>query len=69
MANTVLNVKGMSCSHCVAAVTKAAESVAGVSKVKVDLKKGTAAFDYDAANDGAVEKVKAAIVEEGFEAA
>jgi copper chaperone CopZ len=59
----------MSCSHCVAAVTKAAESVVGVSKVKVDLKKGTAAFDYDASLDGAVEKVKAAIVEEGFEAA
>jgi copper chaperone len=67
MARIVLNVKGMSCDHCVAAVTKAAKSVAGVKCVKVDLDAGTAAFQYP--DDNALGEVKAAIVEEGFEVA
>lgn len=37
-------VKGMSCSHCVAAVTKALESLPGVSDVRVDLASGRVTF-------------------------
>ena len=32
-----LRVKGMSCGHCVAAITKAVERVPGVTNVEVDL--------------------------------
>jgi copper chaperone len=32
-----IKVKGMSCAHCVAAMTKAMNSLAGVSNVKVEL--------------------------------
>jgi copper chaperone len=67
MAKVTLNVKGMSCNHCVAAVTKAANSVAGVKSVKVDLKTGLVSFQYP--DDNALGQVKVAIVEEGFEVA
>jgi copper chaperone len=37
-------VKGMSCGHCVAAVTKALETLPGVSQVQVDLSSGLVTF-------------------------
>jgi copper chaperone len=67
MSKITLNVKGMSCEHCVAAVTKAAGGVAGVKGVKVDLKSGEVSFQYP--DDTALGQVKAAIIEEGFEVA
>jgi copper chaperone len=67
MTKITLNVKGMSCNHCVAAVTKAVNGVAGVKGVKVDLKSGEVSFQYP--DDNALGQVKAAITEEGFEVA
>jgi copper ion binding protein len=67
MAKTTLNVKGMTCDHCVAAVTKAAKTVAGVRCVKVDLNSGNVSFQYP--DDNALGQVKTAITEEGFEVA
>jgi copper chaperone len=40
-----IKVKGMSCSHCVAAMTKAMTSLAGVSNIKVDLASGRVSYD------------------------
>ncbi|MDR1271638.1 MAG: cation transporter, partial [Clostridiales Family XIII bacterium] len=40
-----IEVQGMSCDHCVQAVTKAATE-AGARDVKVDLAGGTATFSY-----------------------
>jgi copper chaperone len=40
-----IKVKGMSCEHCVAAVTKAVASLPGVSNVKVDLASGRVSYD------------------------
>jgi copper chaperone len=40
-----IQVKGMSCGHCVAAMTKAMNSLAGVSNVKVDLDSGRVSYD------------------------
>jgi copper chaperone len=51
MSNTVedtmktIKIKGMSCSHCVKAVTAALQAVDGVDRVKVSLEKGEATFD------------------------
>ena len=42
---TTIKIKGMSCSHCVMAATKALNEVNGISNVSVDLEKGEAAFD------------------------
>ena len=40
-----IKIKGMSCQHCVKAVTKAMSEIDGVSDVKVDLSTGQATFD------------------------
>ncbi len=39
-----ITVKGMSCGHCVQAVTKALEALPGVSQVQVDLATGKVTF-------------------------
>ena len=44
---TTIKIKGMSCNHCVMAVTKALNGIAGVKNVKVDLKAGAATFDEE----------------------
>ena len=74
MSNDVVNegatvertyaITGMTCSHCVAAVTKELEAVAGVDAVDVSLDRGAATVvgDVDAA------AVVAAVAEAGYEA-
>ena len=42
-----ITVKGMSCGHCAAAVTKALEELPGVSQVQVDLSSGRVTFASD----------------------
>ncbi|MDR0853380.1 MAG: heavy metal translocating P-type ATPase [Clostridiales Family XIII bacterium] len=67
LTNTTIDVKGMSCQHCVAAVTKAASALKGVENVSVDLEEGKASLTYDEAAIS-LDEIKAAIKEEGFEA-
>jgi copper chaperone len=40
-----IKIKGMTCNHCVMAVTRALEKIDGVKNVKIDLTKAEAAFD------------------------
>ena len=47
MATTTLKVTGMSCEHCVHAVTDALQDTAGVRRAEVDLKGGRVVVDYD----------------------
>ncbi len=49
-----VKIKGMSCSHCVMAVTKALSGIEGVGNVKVDLAKGEATFEETQPVDRAV---------------
>ncbi|MDR3363791.1 MAG: copper chaperone CopZ [Clostridiales Family XIII bacterium] len=49
MEKTVLNVDGMSCEHCVSAVTKAVTALPGIVGVAVDLDAKTVAVEYDPA--------------------
>ncbi|MBU4185495.1 MAG: cation transporter [Proteobacteria bacterium] len=42
---TTIKIKGMSCGHCVTAVTKVLKEVGAIKNVSVDLKKGEATFD------------------------
>jgi copper chaperone len=60
-----IEVKGMSCQHCVMSVTKALNAVPNVKDVSVDLGAGKASFNEAAAVD--LEAVKKAIVDAGFE--
>ena len=41
---TSINIKGMTCGHCVIAATKAISALDGVKDVKVDLKTGVATY-------------------------
>ena len=51
---TIIQIKGMSCSHCVMAVTKALGGIDGVQNVKVDLARGEESFDETKPVDRAV---------------
>lgn len=58
-------VQGMSCAHCVAAVTREVGAVPGVDRVDVDL--GAAQVHVQGAADDAA--VRAAITDAGYEVA
>jgi Cu+-exporting ATPase len=59
-------IKGMTCAHCVMHVTGALEKVAGVKKVKVDLKKNQAFVEGDSLDETLL---KAAVTDAGYEPA
>lgn len=58
-------VTGMTCGHCVDAVTKELGTLAGVTDVAVDLDGGTVTVASDAPLDQ--ETVRAAVDEAGYE--
>ena len=60
-----INIKGMSCGHCVNAVTDALNGIEGVENVNVDLDKGEAT--YDETVPVPIETIKVAISAIGFE--
>ncbi|WP_425148676.1 CopZ family metallochaperone [Deinococcus sp.] len=62
---TELNISGMTCGHCVAAVTQALRSVSGVQDAQVDLKTGQAVVQGQAD----LSALLAAVSEEGYSAA
>jgi copper chaperone len=57
-----IKVKGMSCQHCVKAVTKALEEIDGISGIKVDLLTGEVSFEESGSVDekSIKEKIQAA---------
>jgi len=62
----VLEIKGMSCQHCVRSVTEALAAVPGVTRVvAVDLDQGRALVEGDVA----AEPLVAAVKEAGYDAA
>jgi copper chaperone len=63
---TTLNIAGMSCGHCVKSVEEALRSLAGVKKVKVDLKKARGVVDHD--DSVTVDAMTAAVEGAGFKA-
>ena len=66
MATETIRVVGMSCDHCVKAVTEAASALPGVSGVSVSLQGGTATVDYDPARS-TLDQLKTAIEDQGFD--
>ena len=64
---TTLHVEGMSCEHCVKAVSEALKAVPGVNSANVNLKAKTAEVDHNA--ETTLDALKAAVEEEGFTAA
>lgn len=64
MADLTLDVKGMTCDHCVRAVSGAVTAVPGVADVAVDLGAGKVTVAGDSLDESAV---RGAIVEAGYE--
>ena len=58
------NVVGMTCGHCVAAVTSELSKINGVSKVEVDLTSGAVTVESDRSVDP--DAIAAAIDEAGY---
>jgi copper chaperone CopZ len=59
-----LEISGMNCQHCVAAVTRALQAVHGVSTVAVDLTDGRARVDGSADP----ESLERAVIDAGYQA-
>ena len=62
---TTIKIKGMSCNHCVMAVTRALNEIEGIKNVKVDLAKGEA--DFDEVKPVDMDLVRKAIRKAGYE--
>lgn len=60
-----IKIKGMSCQHCVMAVTKALGALDGIKNVNVDLKNSVATYDEVKSVDPVA--VAGAIKKAGFE--
>jgi copper chaperone len=62
---TTIKIKGMTCGHCVRAVTKVLEGIEGIRDVRVDLEKGEASFSEETPVDRIVIRVR--IAEAGYD--
>ncbi|GAB3325514.1 hypothetical protein GCM10027451_50370 [Geodermatophilus aquaeductus] len=67
MSTATYTVTGMTCSHCVTAVTEEVSGLPGVTDVRVDLPSGGVTVTSDAPLDD--DAVRAAVEEAGYEVA
>jgi copper chaperone CopZ len=65
MAETTYTVTGMTCAHCVHAVTEEISKIDGVTSVSVDLPTG--AVTLTSVGEPGVADVRAAVEEAGYE--
>ena len=68
MAHEAIQVEGMTCGHCVETVTKAVNSLQGISQVSVSLEDKRVTVDFDDAKTN-VQEIASKIKEVGFEVA
>jgi len=68
MEQVTLNVKGMSCGHCVKAVEGSVGELAGVSSVQVNLEEGKVEVTFDP-NSVSLDAIKEAIDDQGYDVA
>jgi len=46
MMTTTIHIRGMSCNHCVQAVTKALRDLPGLKNIEINLRSGTAVLQH-----------------------
>jgi len=68
MVEKTLNVEGMSCAHCKAAVEDELNALPGIEKANADVATGTVDVRYDESKVG-TEDLKRAIDEAGYRVA
>ena len=66
MEQVVLNVKGMSCGHCVKAVEDSVGALKGVQKVDVQLNDGKVNVAFDS-GQVSLEEIKETIDDQGYD--
>jgi len=66
MKTTTLKVLGMSCEHCVRAVTGALTALDGVQEAKVSLQNGTAEVRFDP-EQVTEEQLRQAVRDQGYD--
>ncbi|MGN8845421.1 copper chaperone CopZ [Niallia sp. HCP3S3_B10] len=66
MEKVTLNVKGMSCNHCVNSIEGNVGKLNGVSSVKVDLGTGTVLVEFDK-EVLTLDKIKETIDDQGYD--
>jgi copper chaperone len=67
MSTTTVTVRGMTCGHCVSAVTQELSALPGVSDVAVDLHEGgDSPVRVTSSNDLDLAAVRAAVEEAGY---
>jgi copper chaperone CopZ len=64
VAQQVYTVSGMTCEHCVSAISSEVSGVAGVEAVDVDLARGQVTVTGDGYTD---DEIRAAVDEAGYE--
>ncbi|HNZ40246.1 MAG TPA: cation transporter [Candidatus Latescibacteria bacterium] len=65
MAICTMNIEGMTCQHCVKAVTSVLSKVAGVERATVSLEKKQATLEVDEATFD-LEAARKAVIDEGY---
>lgn len=68
METVTIDIKGMTCSGCVASVRRVLQAVAGVRTVEVSLEQGQAVVQYEAATADPA-RLRAAVEGAGYEVA
>jgi copper chaperone len=66
MEQVTLNVKGMSCGHCVKVVEGSVGNLQGVSQVKVDLTSNKVEVEYDS-KEVSLSNIKDTIDDQGYD--
>ncbi|WP_191567580.1 copper chaperone CopZ [Metabacillus idriensis] len=66
MEKTILNVKGMSCGHCIKSIEGSVGKLSGVNSVKVNLDSGTVGVDFNP-DEVSLDKIKEAIDDQGYD--
>lgn len=68
MEQAVLDVKGMSCGHCVKAIEGSVGGLTGVQSVKVELDAGKVQVDFDS-TAVSLDEIKEEIEDQGYDIA
>lgn len=65
MEQSIVKVDGMSCEHCVKAITNAVGTLPSVAQVSVDLKAKTVTVQHGA--ELSIDKIKGEIEDQGYD--
>jgi copper chaperone len=63
--HVTLNVKGMSCGHCVKSIENSVTAISGVDNVQVHLENGTVDVEFNK-DVVAIEQITSTIEEQGY---